>query len=249
MMQGAEEDSMASGEAITLLLFGRVGRGKSAVGNSIIGKKAFASRASASDVTTECQMETATLDDGQVVNVIDTPGIFKSSKGADQRLVDETLRSINTLAKDGIHGFIFVCSIRTRFSAEEDRIVESLKLIFGEKILDHVIIVFTGGDDLEDMTFPEYLSTLPPSFQCGNRVVLFDNRSKEESQRRVQVQQLMSHIVSFQYYNSVKKKKTVQINNKRSHFVQNNFKENSYLLVHKFSFVFKANQAVKLYFA
>ncbi|MCL7022607.1 hypothetical protein MKW94_018030 [Papaver nudicaule] len=134
-------------------------------------------------------METATLDDGEVINVIDTPEMFKSSKGADQRLVDETLRSINTLANDGIHGFIMVY-----------RIVQSLKLIFGEKILDHMIIVFTGGDDLEDMTFPEYLSTLPPSFQtilnlCGNKVVLFDNKSKEESQRRVQVQQLMSHIV------------------------------------------------------
>ncbi|KAI3964265.1 hypothetical protein MKW92_037178, partial [Papaver armeniacum] len=62
-----------SRQARTLVLFGRVGNGKSAVGNSIIGKKEFVSRISASGVTTKCQMKKTSLDDGQVVKVIDTP--------------------------------------------------------------------------------------------------------------------------------------------------------------------------------
>ncbi|KAI3971710.1 hypothetical protein MKW92_031686, partial [Papaver armeniacum] len=64
-----------SGEGKTLVLFGRVGNGKSALGNSIFGKKEFVSKISASGVTTTCKLETTRLDDGQVVNVIDTPGI------------------------------------------------------------------------------------------------------------------------------------------------------------------------------
>ncbi|KAI3900856.1 hypothetical protein MKW92_018509, partial [Papaver armeniacum] len=188
-----------SREAKTLVLFGRVGNGKSALGNSILGKKEFLSRISASGVTITCKLGTTRLDDGQVVNVIDTPGLFDLSRGSDtpEYLANEMVNCI-TLAKDGIHGFILVCSIKTRFSIEEEGVIQSLGQIFGQRIFDYMVVVFTGGDDL-DTTFPEYLSTCPPSLQtvlhlCKGRIVLFDNRTKEENQRQNQVQQLMKHI-------------------------------------------------------
>ncbi|XP_026432123.1 immune-associated nucleotide-binding protein 9-like isoform X1 [Papaver somniferum] len=186
--------------AQTLVLFGRVGNGKSAVGNSIFGKKEFVSRISACGVTTQCRMEKTTLDDGQVVNVIDTPGLFDLSRGSDtpEYLADEMVKCI-ILAKDGIHGFILVCSIKTRFTVEEETVIQSLGKIFGEKIFDYMVVVFTGGDELSGMNFPEFLSTCPSSLKkvlqiCKKRVVLFDNRTKDETQRKDQVQQLMSHI-------------------------------------------------------
>ncbi|KAI3964263.1 hypothetical protein MKW92_037176 [Papaver armeniacum] len=194
LKQGRKAPGATSREAKTLILFGRVGNGKSAVGNSILGKKEFASRIDASCVTTECQMETTMLDDGQVVNVIDTPGLFDPSKGSDY-YIEEMDKSI-TLAKDGIHGFLLVCSIRTRFSTEEESVLRSLGEFFGKEIINYMIIIFTGGDDL-DTTFNEYLSKSPPSLQrvlqlCKNRSVLFDNKTRDESQRKKQVQQLMS---------------------------------------------------------
>jgi hypothetical protein len=54
------------------------------------------------------------------------------------------------LAKDGIHAVLVVFSVRTRFSEEEEAAFRSLQTLFGSRIVDYMIVVFTGGDELED---------------------------------------------------------------------------------------------------
>jgi hypothetical protein len=63
------------------------------------------------------------------------------------------------LAKDGIHAVIVVFSVRTRFSEEEENALRSVQTLFGRKIADYMIVVFTGGDELEEdgQTLNEYL--------------------------------------------------------------------------------------------
>lgn len=196
----ASEVHISVNEARTVVLVGRTGNGKSATGNSILGTRVFKSRASSSGVTSSCEMQTAKLSDGQIVNVIDTPGLFEVSAGS-EFIGKEIVKCID-FAKDGIHAILVVLSVRSRFSEEEENALRSLQTLFGSKIVDYMIVVFTGGDELEDDedTLDDYLGRECPDslkqilYLCGNRCVLFDNKTKDEKKRSGQVQQLLSFV-------------------------------------------------------
>ncbi|XP_012837785.1 PREDICTED: protein AIG1-like [Erythranthe guttata] len=95
------------------------------------------------------------------------------------------------MAKGGIHAILLVASIRTRISREEEEAgVSMLQAFFGPKIIDYMIVVFTGGDDLEDdETLDDYLGRNCDQHyketlrMCGNRHVLFNNKTKDEVQK------------------------------------------------------------------
>uniref|UniRef100_M1D7Y7 NTGP4 n=1 Tax=Solanum tuberosum TaxID=4113 RepID=M1D7Y7_SOLTU len=83
----------------------------------------------------------------KILDVIDTPGVdFNAESGL---VVNEIGKCID-LADDGVHAVLFVLSVRTSFSKDERAAIQYFKKLFGTKISDYMIVVYTGGDKLED---------------------------------------------------------------------------------------------------
>jgi len=194
---------MASGSETVknIVLVGRAGNGKSATGNSIIRRPIFTSGTQATGVTMTCQTFRTVTPGGSIINVIDTPGLFDLITKPD--VISKEIVRCLALAEEGLHAVVLVLSVRTRITKEEEDSLCTLQILFGAKILDYLIVVFTGGDELNNnnQTLESYLSECPEFLKnifslCGHRKVLFYNRTKDENQKNRQNQQLLDHVAA-----------------------------------------------------
>lgn len=174
-------------EEIRIAIIGRTGSGKSSLGNQILMENIFKSDLSPVSVTGKTEVQSRERKEMKI-DVADTPGLFHTT--ISENSVKKQISKCIQMTHPGPHVFLYTIKIG-RYSEEEIISFSMFLEIFGDDVLNHTILVFTGKDYLLEEHIKEYVEKLPEDLKkitekCRERTVAINNMaSHEENQKNL----------------------------------------------------------------
>ncbi|XP_050406124.1 uncharacterized protein LOC126821692 [Patella vulgata] len=194
---------------IRVVVIGKTGAGKSALGNSLLNLEegeAFISKSSPSSVTKINLLKERVVrtEDGNIsLKVLDTPGLSDTRKN-NTETAKELVKCMVDL-NPGPHIFIFALKL-DRIGEDILNNIQFLKDTFGSCLKTYGIIVFTGKDTI-DVEFNIWLKSASEEFKhflshyCNGRYALINNREKDHQIKEQQVRDIIKLVLDTIQFN------------------------------------------------